>query len=327
MVLKQRINWIDWAKVFAIYLVVLGHLLSKTGREGYIFNFIYSFHMPFFFFISGYLFNIKENNFRSFLKGSIRSLLVPYVLLNLIGNFFLIPTWVLAKQWPIDQLFYFITADGRGEPGPTWFLVCLFQVRLLSYFIVRKTPVWRLLVVLFCILIAYLFPFHLYWRIDTVFMVIPFYIAGYELKSKLSFFSSKISFFILLLIVLLLTMIMGYSNVYLRLFGNYPLLYYPYAFAGIFMLISLSFMFDKYNFEFITILSIGTIVIMGLHGIVFLYVKTIFKDFFSLDYIFLTFRGKLLLSSISLLLLYYPIIWIQKYFPIIMGGRGRYGRK
>jgi putative O-acetyl transferase related protein len=320
MVLKQRINWIDWAKVFAIYLVVLGHLLSKTGREGYIFNFIYSFHMPFFFFISGYLFTIKENNFRSFLKGSIRSLLVPYVLLNLIGNFFLIPTWVLAKQWPLDQLFYFITADGRGEPGPTWFLVCLFQVRLLSYFIVRQTSVWRLLVVSFCILIAYLFPFHLYWRIDTVFMVIPFYIAGYELKSKLSFFSSKISFFILLLIVLLLTMIMGYSNVYLRLFGNYPLLYYPYAFAGIFMLISLSFMFDKYNFKFITILSIGTIVIMALHGIMFLYVKTFFR-IVHFDFIFLTTIGKFILSGIVLLLLYYPIIWLHKYFPMAIGRR------
>ena len=327
MTLNQRINWIDWAKVFAIYLVALGHLLSKTGSEGYIFNLIYSFHMPFFFFISGYLFRIKENGFVDFLKSSFRSLLVPYILLNLIGNAFLIPTWVLARHWPIDQLFYFITADGRGEPGPTWFLVCLFQVRLLSYFIVRKTPVWRLLVVLFCILIAYLFPFHLYWRIDTVFMVIPFYIAGYELKNKLSFFSSKILFFILLLIVLSLTMIMGYANVYLRLFGNYPLLYYPYAFAGIFMLISLSFMFDKYNFKFITILSIGTIVIMGLHGIVFLYVETIFKDLFSLDYIFLTFTGKITLSSISLLLLYYPIIWIQKYFPIVMGGRSRYGRE
>ena len=35
MVLKQRINWIDWAKVFAIYLVVLGNLLGKTGKEGY----------------------------------------------------------------------------------------------------------------------------------------------------------------------------------------------------------------------------------------------------------------------------------------------------
>ena len=38
MTLNQRINWIDWAKVFAIYLVALGHLLSKTGSEGYIFN-------------------------------------------------------------------------------------------------------------------------------------------------------------------------------------------------------------------------------------------------------------------------------------------------
>ena len=242
------------------------------------------------------------------------------MLLNLIGNFFLIPTWVLAKQWPLDQLFYFITADGRGEPGPTWFLVCLFQVRLLSYFIVRQTSVWRLLVVSFCILIAYLFPFHLYWRIDTVFMVIPFYIAGYELKSKLSFFSSKISFFILLLIVLLLTMIMGYSNVYLRLFGNYPLLYYPYAFAGIFMLISLSFMFDKYNFKFITILSIGTIVIMALHGIMFLYVKTFFR-IVHFDFIFLTTIGKFILSGIVLLSLYYPIIWLHKYFPMAIGRR------
>ena len=130
----------------------------------------------------------------------------------------------------------------------------------------------------------------------------------------------------LLCITLILPMINGNTNVHLRLFGNYPLLYYPCAFAVIFMLISLSSMFDKYHFKFITILSIGRIVIMGLHGIVFLYVKTIFKDLFSLDYIFLTFTGKLLLSSISLLLLYYPIIGIQKYFPIVMGGRGRYGR-
>ena len=27
--MTQRINWIDWAKVFAIYLVILGHHISK----------------------------------------------------------------------------------------------------------------------------------------------------------------------------------------------------------------------------------------------------------------------------------------------------------
>ena len=50
----QRINWIDWSKVFAIYLVALGHLLGNTGMEGYLHNCIYLFHMPFFFFVSGY---------------------------------------------------------------------------------------------------------------------------------------------------------------------------------------------------------------------------------------------------------------------------------
>ena len=56
----QRINWIDWSKVFAIYLVALGHLLGNTGMEGYLHNCIYLFHMPFFFFVSGYL--LKSND-------------------------------------------------------------------------------------------------------------------------------------------------------------------------------------------------------------------------------------------------------------------------
>ena len=52
--MTQRINWIDWAKVFAIYLVILGHHISKDVEgESLVKNFIYAFHMPFFFFISG----------------------------------------------------------------------------------------------------------------------------------------------------------------------------------------------------------------------------------------------------------------------------------
>lgn len=66
MTLNQRINWIDWAKVFAIYLVVLGHLLSKTGREGYILNFIYSFHMPFFFLYQVISLRLKKVTFAHF---------------------------------------------------------------------------------------------------------------------------------------------------------------------------------------------------------------------------------------------------------------------
>lgn len=133
----QRINWIDWSKVFAIYLVALGHLLGNTGMEGYLHNCIYLFHMPFFFFVSGYLLKSNDQKFEAYLKQSFKKLIVPYILLNLIGNAFLIPTWILSHKWPVEQLFYFITADGHGEPGPTWFLVCLFWVRLIAFPVLR----------------------------------------------------------------------------------------------------------------------------------------------------------------------------------------------
>lgn len=322
----QRVNWIDWSKVFAIYLVALGHLLNENGMEGYMHNFIYLFHMPFFFFISGYLFKIKEDNFRPFLKQSFKSLIIPYILLNLIGNAFLSPTWYLSRQWPVEQLFYFLTADCHGEPGPTWFLVCLFWVRLIAFYIVLLNNLSKTLLIILGALIAYNSPYHLYWRFDSALMVLPFFIAGFMLRNKLAVISSGGVFILFLCITMVSAYFMGDTNVYLRSFGNYSLLYYPCAFSGIFMLISFCSLLNRYNIMIIRTLSSGTILIMALHGIVFLYVKTFLKHL-SLDYVLVTTPGKFMLSLIALLFLYYPIIWLQNHYPIVMGGRGKYGRK
>ena len=40
--IKNRMDWMDWAKTIAITLVVLGHLRSDYN------SYIFSFHMPFF---------------------------------------------------------------------------------------------------------------------------------------------------------------------------------------------------------------------------------------------------------------------------------------
>ena len=48
-ILKERVKWIDYAKAFAIFFVVIGHV--DTGN--YFTDWIYSFHMPLFFFLSG----------------------------------------------------------------------------------------------------------------------------------------------------------------------------------------------------------------------------------------------------------------------------------
>ena len=45
-----RLNWLDWMKVIGMYLIVYGHF-SSYGHK-----FIYTFSVPLFFMISGFLF-------------------------------------------------------------------------------------------------------------------------------------------------------------------------------------------------------------------------------------------------------------------------------
>lgn len=54
--MKERIQYIDAMRGFAILLVVIAHLVQYNFEDAFhndIFNTIYSFHMPLFFFISG----------------------------------------------------------------------------------------------------------------------------------------------------------------------------------------------------------------------------------------------------------------------------------
>lgn len=53
----KRIEWIDIVKFIGIFLVILGHSISADNKQLEVYrNFIYSFHMPLFIFISGYLY-------------------------------------------------------------------------------------------------------------------------------------------------------------------------------------------------------------------------------------------------------------------------------
>ena len=55
----KRVEWVDIAKGYGILLVIIGHLpipwiISRS---------LYSFHLPLFFFLSGYFFFKKKNRF------------------------------------------------------------------------------------------------------------------------------------------------------------------------------------------------------------------------------------------------------------------------
>ena len=57
--LKSRIAWVDVFKGIAIMCVVYGHI-------GFVYNYVYQFHMAAFFFISGYLTLLTKENWVPF---------------------------------------------------------------------------------------------------------------------------------------------------------------------------------------------------------------------------------------------------------------------
>lgn len=327
MVNNKRISWIDWSKVIAIYMVLLGHFIDKCNSTNvFLGNWIYSFHMPFFFFISGYLFKVKENRFSDLLKRIFHSLIIPYIGLNLLANIFLIPTWILSGQGWNDQLFYFLTADGRGQPGPTWFLIALSWVWMMSWVIIKLKKSVQYIILVLSIIFAYSFPFHPWLRADVAITALPFFMTGYYLRSRdllIQFNRGGVCFIIFFALSIIGVYFNNGVNIYSREFGSFPLLYYPLAFIGIGQLIAFSMLLNKLRFKVIEILSTGTIAIMGLHGIEGLYFATFVKRLFNVDihaYMYLP----IVYFSYSLIVMFisYPVILLlSRWMPWAIGNR------
>ena len=73
----SRISWIDMAKGYGTILVIYAHL-----GQGSLWTWMYSFHLPLFFFLSGYVFSTKHN-FGNFILRKVKSIIVPYFCLGI----------------------------------------------------------------------------------------------------------------------------------------------------------------------------------------------------------------------------------------------------
>ena len=132
--LKNRIDYIDIAKAFALFFVILGHLVVNDSK---LFNWIFSFHMPLFFILSGMTLNVdKYDNIFIFIKRKSKSLIVPYFIFASIG--FVVSYFVyewkmkLTIKRIIKGLFYH-TQPEVLHVGQIWFLVALFVAGVLFY--------------------------------------------------------------------------------------------------------------------------------------------------------------------------------------------------
>lgn len=108
-------------------LVVIGHLVVLQGN---LYQIIYLFHMPFFFFVSGFTSSEKslQQPFINFFLKLVKSLLIPIYLYRIID--FSINVFLFGKS--NTDLLLFLTS-----PDIHWFLSALFLSRILFYFVYK----------------------------------------------------------------------------------------------------------------------------------------------------------------------------------------------
>lgn len=324
----KRIEWVDVSKVLVIWLMVLGHVLEKTGLDAVVRNMIYSFHMPFFFFISGFLYKNKTSNFWQYTIANAKSLLIPYVFLRLCSFTLLIPYILFTSLDVSTYLSDFVSGGGNSPGGASWFLLCFFCVKELYYWIDKLAIGGKWVLIVTIAAISYVIPFRLFWNLDGAFMAIPFFFIGNQYKQfiasalpKMHFCHKTMGLFVLLLLlVLVLSRLQGVESIYDTIFGNYPLLFYPLAFIGITAVLLFSnWLKSNHGCE---VYSKGTIVVMGLHGAIYPYIMLVYRVLVRpLLSAPLNLLCEIVLSIVILLLLYYPIIWLQKYLPFFIGNR------
>lgn len=82
MATANRLPYLDNIKGLLIIWVIVGHTIqycSSTYETDFVFRFIYSFHMPLFFFVSGYLSNRGRWDSNVIAKRAVQ-LLIPFVI-------------------------------------------------------------------------------------------------------------------------------------------------------------------------------------------------------------------------------------------------------
>ena len=116
----KRLDWVDVAKGITILLMVAGH----TSIPETISKYIWSFHMPFFFFVSGVFYSEKKyKKFNSLLKRRIFTLLVPYVFFSVV----VMLGYYGTVYWNPKELYL-------GWSGyALWFIPVLFMSEMLLY--------------------------------------------------------------------------------------------------------------------------------------------------------------------------------------------------
>lgn len=299
---RQRIQWVDIAKGITILLVVIAHTSYNGNIARVIINMICSFHMPFFFIMSGLTANFPSSidMFMKKTKKLFLSLIIPTFIAYFsreIINVFINKTCISIDYFfsQLYTLLFFYADKTYYQNYPTyalgfiWFLPVLFLCRtLINYLsLVVKKEHLPLIVCLFSILgytlsaqqHQYIFAF------DIILTVLPFLLLGYYLKtinfSKRPYKYTLLCFFIWCFCFFIQnspTPNARFLNIIFRDYPLYPFCFFTAAIGTIFMCY-FSYLLSKICIsKFFALIGKNSIIFLLVHYFDFL-LGSIWKSF------------------------------------------------
>lgn len=153
----KRIEEIDIAKGIAIIMVVLGH--SYTTWNG-LTQLIGSFHMPFFFIVSGILYRMQYDTNGSITfryRKKARVLLLPWIIWGGTYQLFIGCLKIIGGQSIVEQIKIYMVEFVELGFGSVWFLPALYIASAILLSIVDNKKMSSMIVVA-CLIIGFYMP-------------------------------------------------------------------------------------------------------------------------------------------------------------------------
>lgn len=244
---NTRIEWIDMAKGYGIIFVLIGHLYIPI-----ITPLLYTFHIPLFFFLSGYVFN-ADYVFKLFFLKKIQKIIIPYFFLC-IPMIFANILFEYGGSFSFENLQTETSQFIIQERHTTlWFLSCLFVLNMLIYPILKIPNTKAQYGVVFFISFLGILLWRtgintLPWNCDVAFVVLPFMYCGYRTKIKSITETINVFYWHYALFAFFVTCLLGFINykytgcrvdLFYSLFAIEPLSYIN-SFVGIMTMIIVS---------------------------------------------------------------------------------------
>ena len=285
-------------------LVILGHM--HYPHSDVVSKFVFAFHMPLFFFLSGFL---HKNNFgKEYVLRRIDALLVPYLIWSVV-------IWGVNSSWGRQSMGEFWDIPLGNGYGITWFLSCLFIVDVAGAYMVHrfgKCVTYMIVVGCGCALLGYLHMIPVVKCFNSALIAIGFWLMGWcSFKYKLLEIAIKHFKWLVPLMLATGMMYLFNSKVDMRVgsLGN-PLIACPVALSWI-MLLLLSVRFLGKQFLILDFIGCNSLLFMVIHWIcptiVIAALSTLGIDVASVGGVF-----KAMIRALNLVFLFALVIMLSK---------------